>query len=739
MTSHGLPERAEARPAPRLWDRIVIVNVSVRLGPLRGAVAIVAAVACTYAPRSWIVRFADGDAGLERDAAQPGVARDWDHIGLRVVSGETCPGEPPRSESDVPGPDMRGFDALQRVERGGSPAQLMPDVLPDGRYTVMAWAIDASEALYAWSCLHIASPATGTIVSELRSVPSPIALRGEWRVAFEDPATAARADRVYVRVQPGPCPATPPAHAGDRTIAVPSGARYVEAFARTSAAPAAFLAWADSDAECASVAYGCAEGPGPVVIETVMRALASPLSFCPEDPRACRASPQGLRCDRLIVASMALGGTSACFLTTTGDVFCDGTLEGGPLALPAGLVPERLFGRHARRSTIPSLDRADGYCALAADGRLACWGDAFPFADAPMAAPALIDRGALPSTRGRPLAVSLGLRMGCVVIGSDATGGEVWCRARSTDPLRDSLVGSSDPGEWAAPDAPFGAGADVLYLDSGALDTCASNGTLTWCWGDARVGLDVGYSPRLNLGAETERFVGVSVGEMHACALSDDGLVRCWGSDFSGQLAPRFAAPRPAGCTDTDYRRLREIPGDPCAAFALGESSLYMMEHAWVLRGSYDEAFNGGTVTFPPIRDPDTDEIVARLGTSELHASDLTSGAHHTCAISAEPAPTHPDDREGRVLCWGDDSLAQQVGGLTPDLASWYTRGGAAWVRLCDAAGDITESFLEDAIDVESGALGTCARTRSGEVLCWGGTDAATCAARPPALPSVTP
>ncbi len=681
---------------------------------------------------------------------RPGVEDDWEHIGTRIVSGSVC-GDPPRGEQDVPGADARGVDLEQIVPRGAMPVA-MPTTLASGQYSVMAWAVDADGALYAWSCNGLTSPGSGPIVSELRSVPTPRSPNGRWHVTLADASIAAHIDRVVLRIAPGTCAAQSPTRTtGDRNIAWPAGGEHVEPFSLGSAAPTAFMAWAENDATCTIVARGCTDGPGPTDLTTVL--VIETTAPC-ADPRACRATSDGLACDHVVVEQMAVGASSECFLTSAHEVFCDGSISGAPLAMPTGFVPARLFARHARRVVEPgSLDRDDGYCALATDGAMACWGDAFPFLDAALPTPALVSRATLPGTSDTlPLTLTMGLRMGCVVMGRGATGGEVHCRglAAEDDAVRARLVGATSTGEWVANEsAPAGAGANVVLLASGALDTCAASSDRIWCWGDERVAVatpDYTTQERWLSFIDGHRWTALGVGEMHACGVADDGLPACWGSDFAGQLAPRFEIlTEPAACTGLDYPSM--IGRDDCAGYALG--SLYdSVPVAPRLRSSIDQALASGA-SFDPL-DPPTDcahPPSGRSGTTcpvsvasrFLQVSAIATGAYHTCAISDDATPIEANDVRGRVLCWGDDELGEQVGGLSAS-AGQYTHGTAAWVRPCDAAADPDRgAFLEGAVDLVAGALRTCARDAHGDVTCWGSGDVygagALCAERPIGLP----
>ena len=274
------------------------------------------------------------------------------------------------------------------------------------------------------------------------------------------------------------------------------------------------------------------------------------------------------------------------------------------------------------------------------------------------------------------------------------------------------------------------------------MATCASNRERIYCWGDPRADVavpDLALWMPLQFTAE-ESFEVVGAGEMHACGMGDDGLIQCWGSDFSGQLEPRFEiATRPAACDGLDYYQMVERAD--CAGYAL--NALYDDEHGpHGVRSSYDDAFDNEP-EFPPrsppescARDQATDrpdhlDCALEVAGQLLVASDIAVGAFHTCAISAGETPVHEDDVPGRVLCWGDDYV-DQVGGLG-ESAGHTTHGNAAWVRPCEGSSPSRTSFVAGILDIEAGTNRTCALDERGDVLCWGSGDL--CAVRPPGLP----
>jgi alpha-tubulin suppressor-like RCC1 family protein len=162
-------------------------------------------------------------------------------------------------------------------------------------------------------------------------------------------------------------------------------------------------------------------------------------------------------------------------------------------------------------------------CGVFDERVFACWGDG--------------SRGRIGTATDRALTpVKLG--EGKIVRGSIAVGGAHSC-VRVEEGKGLSCFGADDDGQLGEPTAPFPApakawsrGAPIVSFALGDAHTCAAYGGATpkvLCRGRA-------------VAAPREPFLeGVVVRELaagadHTCALVEDGSVRCWGKNDSGQL-----------------------------------------------------------------------------------------------------------------------------------------------------------------------------------------------------------
>ncbi len=142
--------------------------------------------------------------------------------------------------------------------------------------------------------------------------------------------------------------------------------------------------------------------------------------------------------------------------------------------------------------------------------------------------------------------ISLGGRHSCALLDT----GAVRCWGNGSDGALgygNSASIGDDENPSAAGDVPVGAG--VVRLTTGWYHTCVITdlGDVR-CWGRGAAGR-LGYGSTVSIGvAQTAANVGginlmtaavpveVAAGLGHSCALFDDGSVRCWGANTSGQL-----------------------------------------------------------------------------------------------------------------------------------------------------------------------------------------------------------
>lgn len=213
------------------------------------------------------------------------------------------------------------------------------------------------------------------------------------------------------------------------------------------------------------------------------------------------------------------------------------------------------------------------------------------------------------------------------------------------------------------------------------------------CWGgnsSQQLGdsLDVSSSYAIDVSGLDRGVVAITTGASHACALTNQGGVKCWGSNTSGQLG--------GPTVDTSWLSspAQDVPGmmEEVQAIDAGEG------HTCALRvdGSvrcWGNNFYGqlGDGTYVESNLP-----VDVLGL-DFGAVAISAGASHTCALLSN----------GLVKCWGDN-LFGQLGDV--DLVEF---GSPVPVQVRGLSGDL--------LSISVGRFHSCALRNDGAVFCWGG------------------
>jgi alpha-tubulin suppressor-like RCC1 family protein len=211
------------------------------------------------------------------------------------------------------------------------------------------------------------------------------------------------------------------------------------------------------------------------------------------------------------------------------------------------------------------------------------------------------------------------------------------------------------------------------------------------CWGQNAAGqlgngTTTSSASPVDVAGLASGVTAVSSGVDHACALSGDGTVRCWGSNTAGQLGDG---------TTTDSARPVEVTGLGSGAIAVtagfGTTCAVTTEGAAKCWGSNvsGRLGNGGT------SDSKVPVGVKKLG-SGVVAIDANGG--HACAVT----------ERGAALCWGSNRVGQLGDGTTDD--------SDVPVEVKGLASGVTA--------ISAGSGHTCALTETGAVKCWGFNEA---------------
>ncbi|HEX6228055.1 MAG TPA: putative Ig domain-containing protein [Solirubrobacterales bacterium] len=248
-------------------------------------------------------------------------------------------------------------------------------------------------------------------------------------------------------------------------------------------------------------------------------------------------------------------------------------------------------------AAVSSADAGDAHsCAVHSSGELACWGDD--------------SAGQLDGVpTGEFLSVSAGGSHSCAVRSS----GEPACWG-------DDSAGQLDG-------VPAG---EFLSVSAGGSHSCAirADGSLA-CWGDDTAGQVSGAESAFRLHKhnndkhhphhkdDSPKFIAVSAGGSHSCAVAADGDLVCWGDNSAGQRD---------GSPEGQFVAVAAGGSHSCAIRADGELACWGDDSAGQLDGIPAGQF-----------------------------ASLSAGGSHSCAIRAN----------GEPACWGDNGHGQVQPRLT--------------------------------------------------------------------------
>lgn len=246
-----------------------------------------------------------------------------------------------------------------------------------------------------------------------------------------------------------------------------------------------------------------------------------------------------------------------------------------------------------------------------------------------------------------------------------------------------------------------GLGAPVWLVDAGRFQTCAVNvAGEVFCAGVKPHGSKWPFGavvlPANAIATE------ISVGAAHACAVTQDGALYCWGENRFGQLGQGDTMPRLNPPKDNNPATPLAVQVDAARKWVRVSAGV---QHTCAL-DVFGEAFCWGVNSFGRLGDGTTEQRLLPAAVSSPNAKlrfiSIAAADTYTCAVEIG----------GRVYCWGQNHqgrLAKPAGELsfpTPQLVS----GGALDDRF--------------AVDVDASAGSVCALVRkSNEKLrpvCWG-------------------
>ncbi len=212
---------------------------------------------------------------------------------------------------------------------------------------------------------------------------------------------------------------------------------------------------------------------------------------------------------------------------------------------------------------------------------------------------------------------------------------------------------------------------------------------------DAAAGVTIGQAPQPapqseGKGPPALRFSKVAAGYTHACAISSEGVLYCWGDNGFGQL----------GLGDTDARASAARVGSQSDWSAVSVGRF----HSCGIRAG--QLYCWGSNSFGQSAGPDAAPLLAptAVDAPAVGWSAVGAGDWHTCAL----------DDGGHAYCFGYDLLGRLGNGQGLGDSNDPGEGSSTPVAVVGGA-----SYLA----LDAGAAHTCAVRSDGTLWCWGADD----------------
>ena len=283
-------------------------------------------------------------------------------------------------------------------------------------------------------------------------------------------------------------------------------------------------------------------------------------------------------------------------------------------------------------------------------------------------------------------------------------------------------------------------------IDVGQTHSCAilDDGRLT-CWGDNCEGqLGLGYSnttncygnhqsqlhhtfswstpQEVNLG-NGSKALQIALGNRFTCAILNEGSVKCWGTNYHGQLGiGHYPEDQYGSSSSLDFRG-RDFSSPQLVDLGLDRSAVAISAGAFHTCAILDDGsvkcwgantrgqlglgyFNNSTENDPPPpgnwNSGEPSPQLVDLGPNRTAVA-ISAGSYHTCAILDNSS----------LKCWGENGHGQLGRGYWTD-----------WIPQSDISTTTPRSvdfgLNRTAVAVSSGDQNTCAILDDGSLKCWG-------------------
>ena len=383
---------------------------------------------------------------------------------------------------------------------------------------------------------------------------------------------------------------------------------------------------------------------------------------------------------------VSAGQDNVCGVTTTGSVACWGVYD-----RQCGSFSCQ-FDSFASPNTVPGLTTgisqvsAGEYfqCALSAAGSVRCWGDNYDgqLGDLGTPEPPPFDLVAIDGLQGGVTGVDAGADHACARLAAGT--------ARCWGSNAGGRLGDGTNTDRYPPVAVTGL-SDTSEVQAGGTFTCARAGAdnALLCWGRNDSGQLGDNDPLFRF--EPTQVMGLTgtvrdltAGAGHSCAVLNNGQVRCWGGNGSGQLGDGTELGKRAPVTITGLADIVSMDAGDSHTCAVSDSG---QAHCW--GDNFAGKVGNGSLAEEEVLVPN---MVVAL--DDVQVATISAGRSHTCASTTS----------NLARCWGsniDDQLAGGNIGFAPEP-----------ITVPNLAGTV--------LATTAGGKHSCAVRTGGELRCWG-------------------